>query len=117
MKKQLTLTTALFLGLTSMSAFAQDWIEGVYINQDTKSFMKEVIFCKDGKAYSGMSPRKYEVVSKNNETHIVLNSNGVFTFKLSNDKKELFPVDEFTTKWFTKKSLKLDANRKDTCNW
>lgn len=117
MKKIFSLSSICLLVFGSLSLYANDWIEGVYINQDEKSFMKEVVFCKDGKAYSGMSPRNYEILTKNNEKQIILNSNGKFTFKVSSDNKELFPVDDFTKKWFTKKSLKIDISRKDKCNW
>ncbi|WP_025675458.1 hypothetical protein [Salinivibrio socompensis] len=77
--------------------------------------MEEVIFCKGGKAYAGMSPRKYEMTTKNDEKLVVLKSNGAFTFKVSADNKELFPVDNFTKNWFTEKTLLLDSNRTDTC--
>ncbi|WP_116644315.1 hypothetical protein [Salinivibrio sp. HTSP] len=105
----------LVASLFANASFAQDWLEGVYINQDKDSLMEEVIFCQGGKAYAGMSPRKYEMTAKNDEKLVVLKSNGVFTFKVSADNKELFPVDDFTKNWFTEKTLLLDSNRTDTC--
>ncbi|RXJ68252.1 hypothetical protein CRV08_08350 [Halarcobacter ebronensis] len=118
MQKSFNLLTGLFLlGTAAISLFATDWLTGVYINQDKKSFMDEVIFCENGKAYAGMAPRKYEIVDKGDEKLIVLNSNGKFTFKISENKDELFPADKFTKDWFTTATLKLDPKRKDKCNW
>lgn len=105
----------LVVSLFANASYAQEWLEGVYINQEKDSLMEEVVFCKDGKAYAGMSPRNYEMTTKNDERFVVLKSNGVFTFKVSDDNKELFPVDSFTKNWFTEKTLLLDSDRKDTC--
>lgn len=117
MKKLSRLLSLCSLVLVAGNALAADWLVGVYVNQDEKASMNEAVFCKEGKVYTGMSPRQYTISSKDNVNYIVLQSNGTFTFRVSDDKTELFPADSFTTQWFTKSSLKLDPKRKDTCNW
>lgn len=116
MKTSLLLAT-ISLGLVVQSAFAAEWLTGVYINQDENAMMDEVVFCTDGKAYAGMSPRDYQISTKDDGDYVVLNSNGTFTFKVSEDRATLTPADEFTSSWFTKSSLKLNPSKKDSCNW
>ena len=117
MKKLISVLGFCLASLITTTSFASEWLEGVYINQDEGSSMNEVIFCKVGKAYAGMSPRQYTISREGDFNHVILNSNGTFKFKVSLDKTELFPADKFTTDWFTKSSLKLDPKRSDTCNW
>lgn len=104
-------------GLISVNAYAGSWLSGVYVNQDSSGMMDEVIFCDAGKAYAGMAHRSYQMQEKDGHEYVVLNSNGKFTFQVSEDKTELLPADDFTKEWFTKDKLRLDPNRKDTCNW
>ncbi|MGR5211610.1 hypothetical protein ACPV4A_13745 [Vibrio rotiferianus] len=117
MKKLSLLLSLCSLGLVANSCFAAEWLEGVYVNQDESSSMDEAIFCDSGKAYAGMAPRLYQIEVKDDGNYVVLNSNGKFTFKISDDRTELFPADGFTSQWFTETSLKLDPKRNDTCNW
>ncbi|MFN1582032.1 hypothetical protein [Vibrio rotiferianus] len=117
MKKLSLLLSLCSLGLVANGCFAAEWLEGVYVNQDESSLMDEAIFCDSGKAYAGMAPRLYQIEEKDDGNYVVLNSNGKFTFKISDDRTELFPADGFTSQWFTETSLKLDPKRNDTCNW
>lgn len=115
-KLSLLLPLAVVTALTT-SIYAEEWLQGTYMNQDKNNSMDEIIFCKDGKVSVASIKRKYKMITKNNEKYVELNSNGKFTFKLSADKKELAPADSFTKDWFTKTGLKLDEKKKGTCNW
>lgn len=105
------------LSIFVSSGFSSEWIKGTYINQDKSGAFKEIVFCENGKAFPGAGHRTYKVETKNNEKYIILNSNGIFKFRVSKDEKQLFPTDAFTKSWGTKNSLILDSSRKDTCNW
>lgn len=102
--------------LSASPAFAADWLQGVYVNQDADGLMKEVVFCDGGKAYAGMGHRQYTVDKEDGKTVVTLQSNGTFHFTESKDGA-LLPADDFTKEWFTKTSLVKDPSRKDTCNW
>lgn len=115
--KRVLFSFVLLTCLFFTNSFASEWITGTYINQDKNGVFKEIVFCEDGKAFPGAGHRTYKVIQKNNEKYIVLNSSGIFTFKLSKDKKQLIAADNFTKSWATKSSLVLDSSRKDTCNW
>jgi hypothetical protein len=117
MKKLSLLLSLGMITTLATSAYADNWLEGTYMNQDKNNSMDEIIFCKDGKVSVAMTKRKYKILTKNNEQYVELNSNGKFTFKVSADKKELSPADKFTKDWFTQTGLKLDAKKKGTCNW
>ncbi|MDJ0931182.1 hypothetical protein [Breoghania sp.] len=99
------------------SAMVADWLEGTYVNQDADSLMKEAVFCDGGKAYAGMGHRIYTVEAREGTKYVVLQSDGKFTFSVSDDGQTLSPADDFTKEWFTKTGLKKDPKRTDTCNW
>ena len=104
--------------LAAGSASADEWLQGTYINDDADGMMSEAIFCDAGKAYvGGMARRTYTVEMRDGKKFVVLNSNGKFTFSVSDDSEKLLPADDFTKEWFTKTSLTKDPKRKDTCNW
>lgn len=97
---------------------APSWLNGVYINKDKTPSIDEVVLCDDGKAYlGGLAQGSYQIHSEGKVDYITLQSNGLFTFTVSNDRQKLLPSDSFTLDWFTKSELKLDSSRNDTCNW
>ena len=46
---------------------------------------------------------------------VKMNANGQFVFKLSADKKELIPADDFTKEWGASEPYILDLDAKITC--
>lgn len=91
------------------------WLEGVFVNQDKTSLVKDVIFCPAGKVILDFIKAAYIVEGKDDNRVITLYSNGAFNMKVSDNGNELLPKDEFTKKWVTSSGLKRDPSQEYEC--
>lgn len=117
MKWKAIVAVGMLTGLFSVTAQSAEVAGGVYVNQDKNPMIKTIAFCGNGKALvEDMVWRSYTKESRDDGDYIILNSNGVFTFKVAADKASLAPADEFTGKWFTHSKLQRDSNKKADCD-
>ncbi|UNZ00020.1 hypothetical protein MQE36_06640 [Zhouia spongiae] len=93
------------------------WISGVYKNRAETGGLREIMFCDEGNALvENMIKRTYTSVKENGKHKIILQSNGTFTFYVSEDKKELTPADDFTKEWGTSEIFVIDGSEEVKCN-
>ena len=89
-------------------------VKGVYTNANAE-LVSSFGFCGNGKGAAGsdgfMTNRTYTV----DGDLVKMNANGAFVFKLSADKKELIPADDFTKEWGAAEPYVLDPDAKINC--